>query len=574
MSVDFQPVLVKDSRIGQITDQVPYAVHSGSASNTYQRFPSVASSASNISFNVQIPSESIVVSRDILIDCTVRFRLDITNVAIGANAFAYGTTDCFQSFPVNSLFTTLQATINNTSVSVNLQDVKDSLLCMQSPEQLAKYQGMTPYLRDSFYQQYAQGSQTSNDVFGGWQGSDLDNWYVPRGAHPLVSYTVRYYVANVLQPVPTVVSTDLTDRWEIDIDARFVEPLMLSPFIFGGNYDFNSQGFVGLNSLNIVANIDSSLRRFFSCRPATGATTRTVALSLRSNPFDASLLLNFLTTQPTDLVKAKNIISYLDYPRYLTGTANTTPIPAGATQTITCQNIQLNQVPDLFLISVRRPMSQQTVFDSASFLPITGVSVNFNNSSGLLSSASTEDLWRISRRNGSQQSWLEFSGSASFARLPAVSATAEPLSVPTTGSLLVLSPPYDLSLPAYLSSGSLGQFSFQINITVRNNQVDRTGAGVQITPEVCIIAVNSGLFTTIAGNSAVYTGILTKQMVLDVQQSGDAIDKAEVERMVGGSLANRVASVVKALMPRARRMSTMKPASQKPFASKLDAFTA
>lgn len=573
MSADFQPVLVKDSRIGQITDNVKYGVASGASSNTYQRFVSTSASTSNISWNVQIPSESIVVSRDILIECTVNFKLNITGVASGQDAFLYGTNDCFQAFPVNSLFSTLQATINNTSVSVNLQDIKDSLLCMMSTEELAKYQGMTPYVRDN-YQQYFLSTGTSNDVFNGYQGGDLDGWFVPRGAHPLVSYTVQHFVTGAPQD-SSVRSTNVNDSWVISISARFVEPLMLSPFLFGGCYDYNNQGFVGLNTLSIVANVDSSLKRFFSSKDRGYVTT--ISLD-QQNPFTADLLLNFLTTQPTDLVKAKNVIQFFDYPRYITGTSNLPPIPAFTSSTISCQNIQLNQVPEYLMIFVRKPMTQQTIFDSSTFLPITGISVNFNNSSGLLSTASQYDLWRISRKNGCQLSWLEWSGRASLSRQyvgpgPNVNLSASALDVSTVGSVLVLSPAYDLSLPSYLSNGSLGQFSFQINLTVFNNAQNTLGSGIQVQPEVVVVAVNSGLFTTIAGNSATYTGLLTKDMVLSTSQSGEEVDRNEYERLIGGSMANRVANAIKSLMPRRKPMVAHSSAPNRRMGSKLDSFT-
>lgn len=570
MSADFQPILVKDSRIGQITDNVKYGVASGASSNTYQRFVSTSASTSNISWNVQIPSESIVVSRDILIECTVNFKLNITGVANGQDAFLYGTNDCFQAFPVNSLFSTLQATINNTSVSVNLQDIKDSLLCMMSTEDLAKYQGMTPYVRDN-YQQYRLSNATSNDVFNGYQGGDLDGWFLPRGAHPLVSYTVVHSITGGGQDT-SVRSTNINDSWVISISAKFTEPLMLSPFLFGGCYDYNNQGFVGLNTLSIVANVDSSLKRFFSSKDRGYVTS--ISLD-QQNPFTADLLLNFLTTQPTDLVKAKNVIQFFDYPRYITGTSNLPPIPAFTSSTISCQNIQLNQVPEYLMIFVRKPMTQQTIFDSATFLPITGISVNFNNSSGLLSTASQYDLWRISRKNGCQLSWLEWIGRASLSRQYSVTnVNAEALAVSTVGSVLVLSPAYDLSLPSYLSNGSLGQFSFQINLSVFNNAQDTQGAGVQVQPEVVVVAVNSGLFTTIAGNSATYTGVLTKDMVLSTSQSGEEVDRNEYERLVGGSMANRVANAIKSLIPRRKPMMvTHSSAPNRRIGSKLDSFT-
>jgi hypothetical protein len=97
---------------------------------------------------------------------------------------------------------------------------------------------------------------------------------------------------------------------------------------------------------------------------------------------------------------------------------------------------------------------------------------------------------------------------------------------------LVLNPAYDLSLPDYISCGSLGNYNFQIQITVANQ------FPFNIQPEICIICVNSGIFTTQQGVSAVYTGILTKEMVLSAKSSSPAstMTSKEVERMTGGRM--------------------------------------
>jgi hypothetical protein len=575
MSADFVPVLVKDPRIAQISDQVAYGVMSGAAANTYQKFTPTASSSSNLSFSVQIPSESTLVSRDVLLTTTVRFIIDVRNVpgpvvgppaVPGAVAFNYGVTDALQAFPLNSIFSTVQATLNNTSVSINLADVKDALLCCMDPAQLAAYQGMTPYLRDSFYANYNRVPVPGdgNDVLSGWQNADLDNHYVPRGAHPInIISIVHQPVAG--PPDTSLVSTDIGDTWLITCETTLTEPIFLSPFLFGGKYDVNQQAFVGLNSLSLVFNIDSQLRRFWSSRNST----YTYSLSLDpAAPFsNTGLLLNFLSTQPTDLIKARNIIGYQDFPRYIT-TYNS-PIASGAEASIQTNTIQLNQVPDTIYVIARKPLSAQNQFDTASFFSVESVSVNFNNASGLLSSASKYDLWRISQSCGVKQNWYEWSGRTSLAQ---TGAPYTPVSVGTIGSVLAISPAMHLSLPPYLSSGSLGSFSLQMDVRVRNNY----NAGLPaVAPEIVVIICNSGLFSTVAGSSSITTGLLTKQMILDVQQSGDVIDKSDVDRLVGGSLANKVASVVKGLMPRVRRMSAAAPsATRKPMGSKLDAFAA
>jgi len=90
MSADFKTCLIKDSRLGDITDQQDYAVVSGGSSVTYQQFQAVSTSTSSIVFNVNIPSESVVVSREVLIKGTINFQIAISGVDAGDQAFNYG----------------------------------------------------------------------------------------------------------------------------------------------------------------------------------------------------------------------------------------------------------------------------------------------------------------------------------------------------------------------------------------------------------------------------------------------------------------------------------------------------
>jgi hypothetical protein len=170
-------------------------------------------------------------------------------------------------------------------------------------------------------------------------------------------------------------------------------------------------------------------------------------------------------------------------------------------------------------------------------LTINNISVNLNNQSGLLSSASQYDLWRLSIKNGSTQSWSEFRGQA-------YASGAIDALVPTTGSLLVLNPAYDLSLPDYITCGSLGNYNFQMQVNITNQY------GFTIQPEIIVTCVNSGIFTTQQGVSAVYTGILTKELVLEAKskQQASAFHSMELKRMTGGKLLNMPLTAMRAMI--------------------------
>lgn len=553
---DFKTVLVRDSVIGDITSDIDFAVKSGASQTTYQRFPSTSASNSSVIFNVQVPSENVVIGRDLLLTTGLTITLDITAVPVASVAFAYGVTDSFQAFPFASLLTTASAQINNTTVSVNLKDVLPSLLRMNNSRELYRFNSMTPALPDQAYGIFSQGVGSNNNPLAGYNNASYDIDQVPRGSQP-VNITVLHNISGGGTDT-SLISTNVLDTWKVVVSTVVTEPLFLSPFIFGDPH-FNTQGLLGINNMSLTLNVDSTCKRVWSTANPwiTNITLGSTLAGGNGNGFQVAggsigsllevpsapaLLFKFLSTQPSDLIQTKNVVPYMDFPRYLTSASNGVAIPANQSRTLTSSNLQINQIPDMFIITVRKPMSEQSWEDPSAFFIINSVSINLNNQSGLLSSSSQYDLWRASIKNGSTQSWAEFSGQGAIP-ITAGANIGKVSLVATTGSLLVLNPAFDLSLPDYISCGSLGNYNFQFTVKATNQ------FGVEITPEICVICVNSGVMTTQQGVSAVYTGILTKEMVLDAKtkQQAGAFHSQEVRRMTGGRLLDMPLTAMKAL---------------------------
>jgi hypothetical protein len=540
---DIRTVLVTDNRIGDISSDAVIAVQSGAANNTLQSFQAVSTSNSSIIFNSQIPSESVIIDREVLVRTDITFTLTIRNVDAGGQAFNYGVDSALHCFPLNSLFQTVTLSINNSSTSINLQDCLPAFMRMCDPRELTKYNGMTPTLADMFYLQYADGTSSANNVLAGYTSNTYDNELMGRGAFPLKSATLSQYNSSGTYVSSSPICATDGNYFTVDITVNVTEPLIgLSPLVFGKS-DLNSAGMVGINTLNMQISIDTSAKRLFS----TANPDITIALgnSSNSNPFqNTEMLLNFLSVQPTQLVPSRTVLPYMSYPRYLSTSSTAAQVNPNTSTTLNSNNIQLNQIPDAFIIMVRQPMSSMTIQDSDWFFTINSISINFNNASGLLSSANQQQLWQISKDNGSYQSWLEFSGIA----YEASSSTGVGTQTFTPGSMLILNPSKDLSLPPYLSSGgSIGQYNFQFNINVTNYGDDA------IQPEICVICCNSGIFTTQAGSSVINTALLNKSMVLDAQEKKggeNSISTAEHTRLVGGNFNNKAGTALKKIAQR------------------------
>jgi len=202
-------------------------------------------------------------------------------------------------------------------------------------------------------------------------------------------------------------------------------------------------------------------------------------------------------------------------------------------KTIQSTNLQLSGIPDKLIICVRKRVADLNCKDTDSYATIKGISINFNNQAGLLSSMSQEQLFRNSIQSGlANMSWDEFCGSIvscsgvggggnaqlrdAFSGVGARIGTPGFQLSPTTGTILVLNFAEVIQLTEeYYAPGSLGTFNLQLAAQVQNNQYT---AWPENSHELVIIPMNSGVFVNERGTSSTFLSLLTKQDVLDALQ--------------------------------------------------------
>ncbi len=562
MTTDFKKVLLKDARL-MVTDSVNYAVIKGGSNMTCAQFNAVGGPnfTSTINFNVAVPSQETIISRNALIRVTLEYSLEAATVAV-ANAaasvagsgyiFNYGGVDSFGPFPFTQMINSQQWTINNTTVSQTTRDILAMMLRIQDKRWLARYNGMTPTMFDSYFNVSALTGDVVNNPASSFQSMSLDNELIPRGAFPLAAQ------ACVLTSNNATASTNFlaagTGR-KLTFSITVTEPVMISPFVFAGD---DSCGMYGVQNIIAIYNLDTTCNTAIrlggsaAARWATGVAPVPV-FSKATNP---QLLLEFLTPHPSDLMPSRNVLgNYYELPRYITSVqqtlaAATGTATVGQSVTVTSQSLQLNQIPDKLYICVSKPVATRLTTDSDSFLPISGISIQFNNSAGILSTATQQDLWRMSVENGGNQSWLEFSGYAQGAPNPAAVGTTAvtfggiPI-IPTCGSVLILEFGKDIELKNdYYAPGSLGQFNLQFNLIFNNNTGADIAAGAY---QIVTMVQNSGVFSLERGVCSQYLGILTKADVLEASRQIPHSYRDAV-RMVGGgecpSMLKRLAGVL------------------------------
>jgi hypothetical protein len=536
-----------DPQIGDITSQLVYSVQTGAASTTFQQIPAASPSNSSCTFTIQAPSENTCISREMMVQYSVSFTaLAIATTADnGYAAMQFGVNTAWGPFPLMQACQTVQVSLNNSTLTTNLQDVIQPLLKLTPIADLASYDGGCPSQIDSVYADYAGPvtAGSNNNPLSDISTGEITGRYAGRGAFPTSVYYDWVNGAGAQLAVGIQNTSGGVAYSRVTISATITEPLMQSPFMWAKHSDHKG-ALAGIQNASVTLNLSPTPWNYMLKMPAAtyAAYNFTWGNTLAGNNsmWQASnygaatigqpqlsaprLLIKFMSVQPTQVISSRIVTPLQDFPRYVT--QQTGDLVADATTSYVSSNLQLAQLPDLFLIFARKRITSQNCGDANRFLTINSVNVNLNNSSGLLSSATQHDLWRLSVQNGSNQSFLEFCGQATSAAVNVAAA-----GIGSIGSVLCLSPT-DLSIPSFLSPGSQGSFNFSVTVNVTNFGPSITAAAGGV--ELVVLCVNSGVLVTSQGNSSTYSGMLTRSVVLDTAAKPDMGDDAR--RFVGGGM--------------------------------------
>ena len=594
---DISKYSVIDPRIVQ--EKPKYAVEKGAVSITNQTFSAIANSASQQTFQVQVPSENVFVDRaiDWVNTAYALVSLSYASAPAAGTALLTPGVDCsLAPFPTTQSISTMQATINDQSLSINMADVLPQVLRLADLEKTRK-QRTCPTMLDRYYDVQSAstypnspvssyGSAYSNDEVpcGAWRdltinptsassqasGYVLDQFGVPRAASTVAGPSAVTGVSSgsVYQVVslgtttltqwsslgaPYVVGgvftagaagstvsgngtvsllTNSATSFTVSLQWSTAEKLVLPPFIFADE-DELSTGLFGVQNMQFTMNFNQPGR---SLRIAQGSFSVPPVVTWDSTqsagtPFKRAVIqVQFLTPSLDVPLPAKSIVRWMEFPRYISPIASVTYGTAALPQTtvVQSQTITLPMIPDLLVMFVKpQTYSSRGQLDPTQCdwsLPITNISLSFDNFSGLLANHSQYELYKMSVNNGLEMDWDEWAGSA----WASGSKTA------LVGGPLVLRPGRDFALSVGQAPGLVGNFTLQFNLTLQNStgygyasdSGEQYGSGVSIYT----ITANSGFFETIKGASRILRGVVTEQDIL-----GAPVVEPEqsMDRMVG-----------------------------------------
>ena len=546
MSSEIKTFLINDNRISGITDEIMMPVKSGPSSSVIQSYKQVSNSSSSCLFNVSVPSENTLVNRNLRINAKLQMTVTF-NAAFGATETKFYAIP--SSFPLNTGLASASVTINNTKVSVQSQDILAVILKQYQQEFLARNVQTSPSYVDKYWGSLSDAANDTfpSSYFSGVRYAEKDSNVSARGDSN-ISFKL-YKADGTFATSQTGFIVGDGAGCYADITISVSEPILGLPTFEIKDHE---AAFMGVNNMELTLQLNDckhvlyfpkAIEDLISSRSA-GLKTGNVSTFLND---DAKLTVNYLTLHPSDYAKMmpKNVIPYNEFVNYKT---TQSIVLANSSTPIISNQVQLRQVPDKIYINVTPTYSNlpTTASNHLSF-PISNLSITFNNRANLLSEMDQYDLYTMSRRNGCHQSFQEFRGTVRDYN------GTEYLSL---GSIIVIDP-RDLGLDDYLSSGSIGQFSLQCQATCTNLKSNTVfgGDGVTVGCQLNIICSYAGVLVTQQGSSASMSGLLTKNLVLETKEAGNAMgDYEEAEEVAGGNIGRSLTSLGNVLNKKGRKL--------------------
>ena len=552
MSADIEKLAVFDSRIVQ--SRPKYAVEKGALSLTNAPFNAIAATQSQHTYNIYVPSENVYVDRALEWSSTVYQTFSVATAApvgVGLPVVAAGVDFALCAFPLNSLCSTLTATINDTTAVINTQDVLTQVLRLTDYKKNRLQRTCPTYL--DRYQSYNDAFGAINNPLGGYEsatdysetgnGAFYNLIYTDPAGNPLGTTAPAYAGANYDAVNGVPVGNGAAGPYPIYVRWRTTEKLVLSPFVFSDVHEWDT-GLFGINNIQLIMNLRDSSRTIRTTtrngRTITGITYNSGVPNVFT---DSVVNVMFLTPSLDVPLPPKSVVPYVEFPRYITQ-YNQTPIPAGAVQQIQSQTITLPQIPDLFIIYTK-PQSYAATEGDWMFPVATAadgirnpLTVNFDNFSGLLSSTTAEQLYGMSIKNGLEMDWNSWVGLAHSSAANALgTAGSGPARISTVGGMLVLKPSQDITLQTGQAPSLVGNFTFQFNLTIKNNST------VAQSPQLYVITANSGFFESIRGSSRIIKGVLSEQDIISAPLAPMGT-RDQLDRVVGAGLMSKLGNVL------------------------------
>lgn len=451
-----------------------YLITKGAKSNTWQRFPAQSVSNTQITVNCNPPSRDVVVNSRAYVRC--KYNIVINGTAGASGKMIQPGLDGPRFMPLARSINTLQVTIggDNFSTSLNQYWPAVSKYFENKNAINSGFMTTTPNMADQ-YQEYAD---FLNPITGG------------SARNALAGYGENGYMEgrSGFSGFKIISDEDGSAVCELDV----TEPVFCSPFNFS---DQDRPGLIGISEMSMIFSFSELASSVWSHNNTT--IGHSVINNLIVNITEFELLFNY---QSLPLEMSSQLRPTYSYPYYemIPYSTKAQEAPPQAVRTVTMNSIQLGTIPRRCYIFLREE-NPELLFSNGgcnktdTFAVINNISITFNNKTGLLSTASIDDLYRISASNGCDMSYSQWTK--------------------YQGSVLALDFSKDLSLDDLLASGSRGSFNFSCTVNYTN---PRQADGRSVKYQLWCVCVNEGIINVVNGMYSHQIGVFEAEDVINV----------------------------------------------------------
>jgi len=501
------------------------------------------------------------------------------------------------AYPLMSMLSTAQATINDTSVVANLGDTLKEILRLRDYKK-NRLASSSPKIMDR-YAKNSDGAATVASSLGGFENfvgegsvpngawfnlffTDPNGNVLSGGSNALASvgaYQVGAFWQMYLNGIPIrtpvpqggqtvqqmltalalpssgaaggtpVVDAGAGEVYNIYIKWATTESIVLSPFVFAQGAEYSECGIFGINNIQLVFNIDPLLasRVVRAINASTGPTIGAASFfnAGAANGFDGSRVMVSYITPPLSLeLPALSSVPYIEYPRYVSQGQQFAAIAPGASQPLQSQTITVPYIPDALVIWAKPTYASLAGLSGGAqaygdfYLPLdyatnNPVAIQWDNRAGILSTHTHAMLHKMSLANGLDMDYETWSGSAYDADADATVPARKAL----VGGPLVVRYGTDIPLLPGQAPSIIGNYTLSYVITVRNT------LSQSVVPALYTMILGSGFFQTRAGSSRVIKGVLTEADVVAAAMAPEH-DVAGMRRLVGHGIFDRLGSML------------------------------
>lgn len=522
MSTPLNVFSVMEPRMGFNESMVAgnYACVKGAETYTYRSYPSNSCDNNGINFSTPPPSFDDVLSRLAVLEVPLNLKFvgpgstDTSLLMIQSNR------DAFRAFPLESIIKNMTISINGENLTCNVNQVCHPFSRYHMGIDYLN-NGITPNMLDT-YASYSDGDGSNKNPLSWYADNSAQN---ARGAY--ADYDI---ITNT--------------NTNAEISAYLRTYIMLSPFEWLSSANNVVPGLTQLTTLDWNINFASNLQRVWSRSddhpvPVSNLTITIGSLNGTGNG-NASLKLLWMTPRP-EMRKFIKSLPEIKYPYFSTNRLTTSGnkyVDPNGTDVITSQVISLQNVPNAIYIYAIRDEStyvgnlQGNLTTTDTYFGIQNIDITFGNVTGILSTATPQQLYDISVRNLLKDTTFnEFVGYTNqFSQVSSTFVSRGKIGL--SSAPIRLQPGEDFSLRDDLCPGVQEKVDMQVKVTVQNvNQYEA------ILPQLCILLVYEGYLSIYNGMARTKIGPLSMK---DVENNKYVeIDWNSLQNNFGGAVGDR-----------------------------------